>query len=75
MQSIQLTTDDGFRFKKAGEVISISGTIGGYRKLGEGEEFYYYSDLLDITQLQKMEFENRVRQLIACTNILERNIK
>lgn len=74
MQNIQFTTDDGFRFEKVRETISVSGIIGGYRNLGTGEEFYYYSDLLDISEVQKLEFENRVRELIFHVNILARGV-
>lgn len=39
MQNIQLTTDDGIRFEKDGEVVQASGMIGGYRKVGNQDEF------------------------------------
>lgn len=74
MKNIQFLTDDGFRFEKVGDAISVSGMIGGYRNLGDGEEFYYYTELIDLTEVQKVEFENRVRNLIFYTNILEGSV-
>lgn len=74
MQNIQFTTDDGFRFEKVEDIVSVSGLIGGYRKLDDGEEFYYYSDLIEITEIQKLEFENRVREIIRNVSILEESV-
>lgn len=74
MQNIQFTTDDGIRFEKVGELISVTGMIGGYRKLGDGEDFYYYTELIEVSEVQKVEFENRVRNLIFYTNILEGSV-
>lgn len=71
MQNIQLTTDDGIRFEKAGEVIQVSGMIGGYRKVGNQDEFFYYTDLIEISEVQKVEFEGRVREIIRNVEMLE----
>jgi len=74
MQNIQFTTDDGIRFEKIGDVISISGMIGGYRNLGDGEEFYYYTELIEVSEVQKVEFEGRVREIIRRVEMLEESI-
>lgn len=71
MQSIQLTTREGIRFEKVEDIISVSGLIGGYRRIGDGEEFFYYTDLIEITEEQKLEFEGRVREIIREVAVLE----
>lgn len=71
MQSICLTLKDGIRFEKVGDIISVSGLIGGYRRIDDGEEFFYYTDLIEITEAQKLEFEGRVREIIREVALFE----
>ena len=71
IESTAITTDDGIRFGKSGDVISVTGLIGGYRKVGVEDEFFYYTDLLDISDEQKVEFEGRVREIIREVGVLE----
>lgn len=71
MQSVSLILNDGIRFLKEDGIISVSGLIGGYRKIVDGEEFFYHTDLLEISEEQKVEFEGRVREIIREVEILE----
>ncbi|AUR91597.1 coil containing protein [Vibrio phage 1.161.O._10N.261.48.C5] len=64
IKSLGLTTDDGIRITKSGDLTTVTGLIGGYRKVGVEEEFFYYTDLLEISEEQKVEFECRVREIL-----------
>ena len=71
IESLELTTDDGIRITKSGDLTTVTGLIGGYRKVGVEGEFFYYTDLLEISEEQKVEFEGRVRQIIREVGVLE----
>jgi hypothetical protein len=71
MQNIAITTKDGLRFEKVGECITASYQLGGYRKIDDGEEFFYYTDLIEISDEQKLEFEGRVREIIRKVELFE----
>jgi hypothetical protein len=61
---IQFTTKDGlFHYTQNGNTIEIHSDIGNYCNVG-GEEYFYYTTLFEISTLQKVEFEGRVRDLI-----------
>lgn len=68
--SIVITTNEGIRFEKVGDIISVTCPVGGYRKLGEKDEYYYYTTLIDVSDEQKLKFENRVREIIREVEIL-----
>lgn len=74
MRNIQLTTNDNIRFEKVGEVVQVSGLIGGYRKVGNQDEFFYYTNLIEISEVQKSEFEGRVREIIRNVERLEESV-
>lgn len=71
IEHLELTTDDGIRITKSGDLTNVTGLIGGYRKVGVEAEFFYYTDLLEISEEQKVEFEGRVRQIIREVGVLE----
>ena len=71
IEHLELTTDDGLRIIKAGTLTTVTGLIGGYRKVGVEDEFFYYTDLLEIFEEQKVEFEGRVREILREVEVLE----
>ncbi|CAM0054591.1 hypothetical protein VPH184E373B_0186 [Vibrio phage 184E37-3b] len=71
IKSLEIKTDDGITFNKGGVIIAIRGLIGGYRKVGVEDGFFYYTDILEISEEQKVEFEGRVRQIIREVGVLE----
>ena len=67
---IEFKTEDGFHFYKSGEIIFASqGLDKIYRKVGDKEEVSNLSDFE--SEEQKLEFENRVREMIREVEILE----
>ena len=71
IEHLELKTADGLRIIKSGDLTTVTGLIGGYRKMGELGGFFYYTDLLDISDEQKVEFEGRVREIIREVGVLE----
>ncbi|CAM0059158.1 hypothetical protein VPHK460_0210 [Vibrio phage K460] len=71
IEYLDLTTADGLRIIKSGDLTTVIGLIGGYRKVGVEDEFFYYTDLIEISEEQKMEFEGRVREVIREVEVLE----
>ncbi|AUR94154.1 hypothetical protein NVP1193O_023 [Vibrio phage 1.193.O._10N.286.52.C6] len=71
IEHLELTTDDGIHITKSGDLTTVIGLTGGYRKVGDEEGFFYYTDLLDISEEQKVEFEGRVREIIREVEVLE----
>ncbi|CAL9974298.1 hypothetical protein VPHF99_0190 [Vibrio phage F99] len=71
IEHLELTTDEGIRIIKSGSLSIVIGLIGGYRKVGVEDEFFYYTDLIEIAEEQKMEFEGRVREVIREVEVLE----
>ncbi|AGG57937.1 hypothetical protein VPBG_00165 [Vibrio phage helene 12B3] len=71
IEHLELTTDDGIRITKSGSLSTVTGLIGGYRKMGNLGGFFYYTDLLEISEEQKVEFEGRVREIIREVEVLE----
>ena len=70
MQNIQLTTKDGITFNQVGDVIKAVSPIGSFVGVGDEGKYTYYTTLLDITDLQKITFENRVREIIREVTLL-----
>ncbi|AUR93348.1 hypothetical protein NVP1187O_035 [Vibrio phage 1.187.O._10N.286.49.F1] len=71
IEHLDLSTGDGIRLTRNDELTSLVGLIGGYRKVGVEDEFFYYTDLLEISDEQKVEFEGRVREIIREVEVLE----
>lgn len=71
IESLELTTDDGIRITKSGDLTNVIGLIGGYRKVGVEGEFFYYTELLEISDEQKVEFEGRIREILREVEVLE----
>ena len=71
IESLELTTDEGIRIIKSGALTTVTGLIGGYRKVGKITGFFYYTDLLEISEEQKVEFEGRVREILREVGVLE----
>ena len=71
IEHLELKTADGIRITKSGSLSIVIGLIGGYRKVGVEDAFFYYTDLIEISEEQKMEFEGRVREVIREVEVLE----
>lgn len=65
MQSCAIITECGIFFSTAGRLTSAYGLVGTYRKVGNIESWEYHDEVIDITPEQKLEFENKVRELIC----------
>lgn len=66
MINIKFRTHDLIIYEQCGEIIVVNGEVGGYRQVGD-EEYFFYSDKLDISDEDKLKFETRVRELIRVT--------
>lgn len=65
---IKFTTDDMIIYEQCDDFIVINGEIGGYRQIGDENEFFFYSEHLTLTDDDKLKFENRVKELVYKTN-------
>ena len=71
---IEFKTEDGFHFYKSGEAIFVSQGLGKiYRKIGDKEEVSALSGFE--SEEQKVEFENRVREIIREVEVFESKLQ
>lgn len=66
-------TWDGVNYHQESDVIYISTSIGGYRKLGD-QEFFYYKDEDPLSKEDKLVFESRMREIIRLAGKFEEEV-
>ena len=74
VKNVQLKTYDGMSFTQIEDVIKVTGLIGSYVMVGDVEKFTYYTTLMDITEVQKIAFEDRVRLIIREVGVLKERL-
>lgn len=65
---IKFTTDDYIIYEQTDDFIVVNGEFGGYRRIGDENDYFFYSDHLDISHEDKLKFESRVKELVFKTN-------
>ena len=65
IKSVSFTTKDNLRVEQIKDVIYVHGDIGGYRSSPDCEEFFYYADEKNIAEDVRLQYECRIREVIA----------
>jgi hypothetical protein len=74
MRQIKFTTNDNIIFNLCEDSIVVDGELGGYRKIGDEEGYFFYSDKLDTSAEERIAFENRVMELIYNVKAFEESV-
>lgn len=72
--AVKLVTTDGIIFERVGDIIHVDSNIGGYRKSGD-YDYFFYAETFDISKEDKLKFENKVNELIREVNMMENKVE